>query len=76
MAGTDAIWALDALGLDTAAGEPLAGSMSSSGVYRIALEGRDAVLKVTRAGDDRDSIAAALRELDFYLTLARFARRG
>jgi aminoglycoside phosphotransferase (APT) family kinase protein len=44
----------------------LTGSMSSSSVHRVQVDGRDAVLKVTGVGGQR----AARRELAFYLTLA------
>jgi aminoglycoside phosphotransferase (APT) family kinase protein len=45
----------------------LAGSMSRSGLYRVPLGGRDAVLKVTGANEGQDG---ARRELAFYQTLA------
>jgi Ser/Thr protein kinase RdoA (MazF antagonist) len=45
----------------------LTGSMSQSGVYRVRVDGRDAVLKVT-VGDG--SRTTARRELAFYQTLA------
>lgn len=45
----------------------LAGSMSQSGVYRVKVDGRDAVVKATAAGRDQ---RIARRELTFYLVLA------
>lgn len=56
-----------ALGRDSAAAAPLEGSRSGSAVYQVALEGGNAVLKVTR---DPAGLHDARRELDFYLTLA------
>lgn len=45
----------------------LAGSMSQSGVYRVRVNDRDAVLKITDAGQEQD---LARHELIFYQTLA------
>lgn len=45
----------------------LAGSMSQSGVYKVRINDRDTVLKVTSAGQEQD---LARRELAFYRTLA------
>jgi Ser/Thr protein kinase RdoA (MazF antagonist) len=45
----------------------LVGGASGSGVFRVQIDGDDAVLKVTRAGDRQDN---ARRELAFYQTLA------
>lgn len=46
---------------------PLAGSMSQSGVYKIRINNRDAVLKINSASQEQD---LARRELAFYRTLA------
>ncbi|MCW3843902.1 aminoglycoside phosphotransferase family protein [Micromonospora yasonensis] len=48
--------------------EVLAGAASGSRVYRVRVDGMDAVLKVTTAGPGQ---SAARRELRFYQTLAR-----
>lgn len=48
----------------------LTGSMSGSGVYRVAVAGRDCVLKVTSAGPGQSQ---AVRELTFYRSLADVA---
>lgn len=45
----------------------LAGSMSRAGVYRVQVDGRDAVLKVTTSGRDQ---RISRRELAFYRHLA------
>lgn len=63
----DAARALRALGRDNVPAAPLAGSLSGSAVYRVALAGGDAVLKVT---EGRHGLPAARREVDFYATLA------
>jgi aminoglycoside phosphotransferase (APT) family kinase protein len=47
-------------------GTKLAGAASGAGVYRVRLDGRDAVLKVTAEAGQQN----ARRELDFYRTLA------
>jgi aminoglycoside phosphotransferase (APT) family kinase protein len=47
--------------------EPLTGSASGSAVYRVRIDGTEAVLKVTTAGPGQ---ANARRELTFYQTLA------
>jgi thiamine kinase-like enzyme len=54
-------WAVD---ID---GSALAGSASGAGVYRVQIDGHDAVLKVTGAGEGRRN---ARRELAFYQSLA------
>lgn len=54
-------WAVD---ID---GGTLAGSASGAGVYRVQIDGHDAVLKVTGAGGGQRN---ARRELAFYRTLA------
>jgi thiamine kinase-like enzyme len=53
-------------GVNIETGE-LAGSASGAGVYRVQLDGHDAVLKVTGAGGGQRN---ARRELTFYRTLA------
>ncbi len=67
MDDTDATWALQALGRPAAPGVALDGSRSGSGVFRVAIDGSDAVLKVSRG--DRSRLAPARREADVYLTL-------
>lgn len=68
MDDTDVMWALQALGHPAAPGIALDGSRSGSGVFRVAIDGTDAVLKVSRG--DRSRLAPARREADVYLTMA------
>ena len=59
---------IDALGWDIdAGGSELTGSASGSGVFRVRIDGTDAVLKVTTAGRGQLN---ARRELTFYRTMA------
>ena len=60
--------ALAALGLPTEIDTvQLAGSMSHSGVYKVRINNRDAVLKINSAGQEQD---LARHELAFYQSLA------
>jgi Ser/Thr protein kinase RdoA (MazF antagonist) len=68
MDDTDVMWALQALGRPAGPGVPFDGSRSGSGVFRVSIEGTEAVLKVSRG--DRRRLAPARREADVYLTLA------
>ena len=65
MDSSDIAWALAALGHPAASGVALDGSRSGSGVFRVRLDGTDAVLKVTRGDPTR--LVAARREAAVYL---------
>ncbi len=68
MAGNELARAVRALGWGVEiGGTALAGSASGAGVYLVQVDGQDAVLKVTAAGDWQPN---ARRELTFYQTLA------
>lgn len=68
MVDTDAEWALEMLGRSGVVGSRLAGSRSGAGVFAVALDGADAVLKVTRGSTE--ALRAGRRELEFYRTVA------
>lgn len=68
MIDSDTQWALGLLGRRGVVGRRLAGSRSGAGVFAVAVDEGDAVLKVTRGSTEE--LTAGRRELEFYRTVA------